>query len=115
MANPELDQMSLIDTFVDIRPDIKILESFSYPIGTVCLLQKGEETCVLNINLSSEGTKTIYSSFQEPNNTLRIYSCFFLELRKGYDRLNFDSIPNTIFGVPDFIQIRQTSNEEKSA
>jgi hypothetical protein len=114
MVNLESKQTSLTDAF-DFRPDIKILDSFSpHSIGTVYLLQKGEMTCVFSIDLSLREPQTIYSPFQKPNDTLLTYSCFFRELRKGYNSPNFDLISNIIFGVPDFIQIRPILNEAKS-
>jgi hypothetical protein len=99
---------SLLD-IVTFDPEITVVEGFSYPVGAVCLLQRGPETCVFNID-SFYGYKNIlYTPFQNPEKTTLIYSRFFLErLRNGNARgIDTNSIPNIrIDTIPDFVQIR---------
>lgn len=104
----ELKTPSFLD-IVTFNRDIKVIESFTYPVGAVCLLQKGETTSVFNIDSFYGCLNTTYSSFQKPDDTILIYSRLFLErLRNGNTQpINFDALPNIITGTtPDFVQVR---------
>lgn len=104
----ESGRPSLLD-LITFDPDIKILESFTYPVGAVCLLARDEKTCVFNIDSFYENLNTVYSSFQNPEETIKTYSRFFLErVRNGnFKGIDFNSMPNIrSWQKPDFVHLK---------
>ncbi len=103
---------SLLD-IVTFSPDIKILQSIDYPVGSYCLLERDGQTAVFNVDSffkKKDGSPNIiflHSPFQDPKRTDLVFSRFFLErTRNGNSqRIDFKSFPAKIdFELPDYVE-----------
>ena len=107
----ESGRPSLLD-LVAFDDDINILESFTYPVGAVCLLERQGKTCVYNIDSFYGYLNSVCSEFQNPKDTIPIYSRFFLErLRNGnFEKIDFNSIPQVRTCTPDFVHFKDENS-----
>jgi len=117
------ERKSLLD-IVTFSPDIEILQSINYPVGSYCLLKRDGQTAVFNVDSffqDQDGNPNIiflHSPFQDPKRTDLIFSKLFLERTRNGNSQRIDFAPfndEIFFELPDYAKQKPYINSRKIA